>query len=265
MKKFKISISFYILVALCLVSKNFILLLNYFTALSIHELSHLLVAYTKGYSLKKIKLDMFGMSVDLDSPIDDKDNFLINLSGPLSNLFICLLCLSLYWLFPFSFYYLNTFCIANLTIAIFNLLPIYPLDGGKIFYRLFDNKKKYKIVNLSIRIIMISISVFFALFNIFNNRILFILTAIFFATANQRPAPSFVFFKNIKSNSIKKIELIKIESDANLYSLIKLIKTKRYTIFYCENLKQKYFNQDDLIDISLKHPLTTKIKNCKFN
>lgn len=264
MKKFKVSFSFFILVFLCVISKNFLLLLNYFTALSIHELSHLFLANSKGYKLKKIKLDMFGMSIDLDSPIEDKDNFLINIAGPLSNLLMCLLCLSSYWLFPSTYYYLNSFCIANLTLALFNLLPIYPLDGGKIFHKLFDNKNVYRFVNLSIRFILITFTIYFSIINLFNNRTMFILISIFFATSNQKPAPNFVFFKKPRLNTIQKIELIKIESETNLYSLIKLIKSKHYTIFYCNKLNKKYFNQDELIDMSLKYPLSSKIKNCKF-
>ena len=264
MKKFKISISFFVLIIFCLIFKNFLLLLNYLIALTIHEMSHILVAYTKGYKLKKIKLDMFGMSVDLDSPLDDKDNFSVNIAGPISNLLVCLLCLACYSIIPSSFHFLNTFCISNLTLAIFNLIPIYPLDGGKIFYKFIDNKKYYKFLNFSIRLTIISLSLFFAYINLFNSKILFILTAIFFTITNKKPTPSLVFFKNLKTKSIQKIELIKIDSQSNLYDLIKLIKSNKYTIFYSENLQQKYFNQDDLISISLKYPLSTKIKDCRI-
>ncbi|MBR1988272.1 MAG: site-2 protease family protein [Clostridia bacterium] len=264
MKKFKISLSFFILVVICICLKNFLVLLNYFIALTIHEFSHLIVSNIKGYKLKKIKLDMFGMSIDLDSPIDERDNFWINIAGPLSNLFVCLICLALYWLFPLSYFYLNTFCIANLTLAIFNLLPIYPLDGGKIFYNLFSNKKHHKFISLSIRIILTFVSLCFAIINPFNNRLLFLLIAFFFATSNKKPIPSFVFLKQTKNLPFQKIELIKIDDNMNLYSLIKLLKSKKYTIFYCESLNQKYFNQDDLLNISLKHPLSTKIKNCQI-
>ena len=215
MKKFKFSISFFVLIIFCLIFKNFILLLNYLIALSIHEMSHLLVAYTKGYKLRKIKLDMFGMSVDLDSPLDDKDNFSVNIAGPIANLFVCLLCLACYSIFPTSFHLLNTFCISNLTLAIFNLIPIYPLDGGKIFYKFMNNEKSYKYANISIRITIVALSIFFAYINLFNSRILFILTAIFFTISNKKPAPSFVFFKNLKTKSIQKIELIKIDSQPN--------------------------------------------------
>ncbi|MBQ8615437.1 MAG: hypothetical protein IJ415_02605, partial [Clostridia bacterium] len=133
MKKFKIGPSFFLLIVVCIMTKNIVLMLNYLLALFLHEIAHLWVAGKRGYSLRTIKLDMFGLAVDLNEKVDDKDQFAINIAGPVCNLFVCVLCLATYWLIPTSYIYLNTFCFSNLILAIFNLLPVYPLDGGKIF------------------------------------------------------------------------------------------------------------------------------------
>lgn len=62
-----------------------------------------------------------------------RDELLISLSGPLSNLFLAVI-LSLFHL-PF----LNVFIFVNVALAVFNLLPIPPLDGSKIFLDLLPN------------------------------------------------------------------------------------------------------------------------------
>ena len=129
MKKIKIGASFLLIIFVSLLCGQVVLILNYFLALSLHELAHMWVAVKNGYSLKLIKLDIFGLSIELNEIIDDKDGFRINVAGPVCNLLLCLLCLAFYWLVPTSDFYLNTFCFCNLILAIFNLLPVYPLDG----------------------------------------------------------------------------------------------------------------------------------------
>ena len=109
-----------------------VLLINYILALTLHELAHIFVATKRGYTLKEFKISLFGVAVELNEKIDENDSFVVNISGPVFNLFLCLICVAFYWFIPKSFVVLNTFCISNLTLAIFNLMPIYPLDGFNI-------------------------------------------------------------------------------------------------------------------------------------
>ena len=164
MKKFKIGISFLLLVLVCAICQKFTLLINYILALMLHELAHIFVATKRGYTLKEFKLSLFGVAVELKEKIDEKDSFAINISGPFFNLFLCLICVALYWLIPVSFVVLNTFCISNLTLAIFNLLPIYPLDGGKIFNSMLGAK----IYQIFEKIICIACGVLCVILFIFN-------------------------------------------------------------------------------------------------
>lgn len=262
MKKIKIGLSFFVLILFCLISNNFLLLINYFLALIFHEMGHLIVACSKGYNLKKIKLDMFGMTIDLDSTIEEKDNFAINIAGPICNLFICLCCLAFYWLVPISFLYLNVFCVANLVLAIFNLLPIYPLDGGKIFTKIFSKNRTAKLANRLMKIILVSIFILLGVFNVYGNRIVFFAVAIFFVFPVSSPMPSFVIMKSQKSKKVQKIELIKIDKDTTVLSLLKLMNTKKYTIFYCAELKKQYIDEDDILKFASVYELTSSVKNC---
>ena len=143
MKKIRIGISFFLLILLCFAFNKLSLLINYLLALGFHEIAHLFVATWRGYSLKLIKLDMFGMSVELKEKIDNNDMFAINIVGPAVNLLLCLICFTLYYFIPKSLIVLNEFCLSNFVLAIFNLIPIYPLDGGKLVKGLVRDNKKY--------------------------------------------------------------------------------------------------------------------------
>lgn len=263
MKKIKFGKSFFLLILVCLIFKKSVIFFNYLSALILHEIAHLLVAKSKGYSLKCIKFDILGMSVDLNEKIEDSDNFSINIAGPLCNLIIVLFCMALYWLIPVSFKFLNLFCVSNLTLAVFNILPIYPLDGGKIFNSLIKNNKTYNILGVAIRIIFVVVFVVLFLLSFKTNANYFYLVfAIFFATSSKKRAPTLSIFKN-SNKKFEEIRFVKVDCNQNLYDLIKKIKSNKYTIFY-HSETNKFINEDDLIALATSFPLSTNVKDIKI-
>jgi len=259
MKKFKIGISFLLLVLVCVISQKFTLLINYILALILHELAHIFVATKRGYTLKEFKLSLFGVAVELNEKIDEKDSFAINISGPFFNLFLCLICVAFYWLIPISFSILNTFCISNLTLAIFNLLPIYPLDGGKIFHSMLG-AKKYKVFQ---NLICVGCGILFIvifILNLFNKtKWIFLIFAIFFLTNKTKKGNEMSLFKYSKNKKIEKVEILKLTGNETLFELLKKIQTRRYTIFYVNQTTPKYIDEDEIIELSTKYPLTYTI------
>ncbi len=260
--KFKIGTNFLLLILIMLLTRNFLIFVNYMLALFLHELAHLFVATRRGYSLKLIKLDMFGLSMDLNEVVEDKDVFWISLSGPLFNLLLCLFCMSTYWLFPVSYLYLNTFCFSNLVLAVFNLLPVYPLDGGKIFKNMFKTEKTYKIVDKIIRwsLAFVCISLFFwsmkSQINIF-----FLILALFFLTSKAN-TPTFTVFKYKQNKSFDKVVILKVDGKENLFQLLKKIKHQHFTIFYLPQSK-RYLDENEIVTLATKYPLTTKCEEIK--
>jgi len=260
MKKLKFNLSFLLLILICLLTKNVLVFINYALALILHELAHLFIASKLGYSLKFVKLNIFGLSVELNEKIGNQDNFYINIAGPMFNLLLCIICVAFYWLIPESFKVLNIFCMCNLVLAIFNLIPVYPLDGGKIFSTLIENEKKYKITSLIIRLILIGVFlVLFFLSLIIKPNFFFLLIAFFFCFPNKRE-PNFSIFKTHRNKGMEKITLVKISGEEDLLTLIKKLKSNQFIIFYYNDKKPFCLDQDKLIEFSTKYPLLTKIK-----
>jgi len=106
----------------------------------VHECGHIICMYLFSVPPAKVKFNPFG--IDIVENTGNKRSYrtdaLIALAGPGANAFIFAVFLLLYLLIPNS--YLYTFCVANGALAVFNLLPIEPLDGGQTLYCLLCSK-----------------------------------------------------------------------------------------------------------------------------
>ncbi len=112
--------------------------LLFFASLLAHELSHSLVARRRGVIVEGITLFIFGgMARTRMESRRPGDEFVIAGVGPLSSLCIALLFLGLGWLFDrlgFAPAAAVGYILAQIngTLAVFNLLPGFPLDGGRV-------------------------------------------------------------------------------------------------------------------------------------
>lgn len=110
----------------------FLFLLNCLIALQ-HELAHAFASAKLGYTLRKIVLMPFGAVLEGDlSGITLKDEIIVALYGPLCNLFTAFLFGAVWWFHPTVYAFTDTAFYVSLSVALVNLLPAYPLDGGRI-------------------------------------------------------------------------------------------------------------------------------------
>lgn len=111
-----------------------------FGSIIFHELCHSLVARRYGLPMKGITLFIFGGVAEMeDEPSNPKTEFLMAIAGPLASILIGVIFVGLTYLgrnlvWPLPVQLLcNYLGSINLLLAIFNLLPAFPLDGGRIF------------------------------------------------------------------------------------------------------------------------------------
>jgi Zn-dependent protease/predicted transcriptional regulator len=104
-----------------------------------HELAHSLVAKANKIRVKRITLFLFGgMSELFEEPQDAEAEFKIALSGPATSVFLALIFLIAWRLLDRFTSYTPAITVVsalfqiNMILAIFNLLPGFPLDGGRV-------------------------------------------------------------------------------------------------------------------------------------
>lgn len=111
----------------------------------VHELGHALVARRLGYHIDSIRLWVFGgYATFREYPDQWRHEFVIVGAGPFMSIIIALVCFGLFAIVPPRFGYLSlTFGylgVFNLVIAGFNLLPAFPLDGGRLLRALLNRR-----------------------------------------------------------------------------------------------------------------------------
>ena len=115
-----------------------------FTAV-IHEAGHAFAAEKLGYKLKNVCLMPYGAVISGDvSGLKLRDEIKIVVAGPLINLLLGLSTLALWWIFPETYPYTELMATANFSLFFVNLLPDYPLDGGRLLLAILSLRLKRK-------------------------------------------------------------------------------------------------------------------------
>jgi Zn-dependent protease len=146
---FVLSFSFPNLVPIFLVAHFFVLL---------HEFGHILMAQRLGVITEDITLYPIGGMARVAIPRNAKKEILIVFAGPAVNLVLALvfilvdMIVSDSWIFyPFLYF----FYMCNVTLFVFNLLPVFPSDGGRLLRAtlfFFMKDDYYKSTLVSVRI-----------------------------------------------------------------------------------------------------------------
>lgn len=120
--------------------------LTLFTIVFIHELGHVAAAKAFGWRIRHIKLLPFGgvAEVEEHGNVPSREELIVALAGPLQHVWMILLAWGMKAAGLSDAAWWDYFINANLTIGFFNLLPILPLDGGKVLQCLLGYSMSYR-------------------------------------------------------------------------------------------------------------------------
>jgi Zn-dependent protease/CBS domain-containing protein len=109
--------------------------LAFFACIVLHELGHALVARAVGIPMRGITLFLFGGVAEMeDEPPSARSEFLMAIAGPAVSAVLA----ALFWILsglvetPAVAFPLKYLAGINLAVLVFNLVPAFPLDGGRV-------------------------------------------------------------------------------------------------------------------------------------
>jgi Zn-dependent protease/CBS domain-containing protein len=228
-----------------------------FISVLLHELSHSLVAKKEKLGVDKIVLFLFGgVSEITEEPKNAKDEFRMAIAGPLSS-FALAIAFWFLWLVVLKplgsailssiFWYL---AVINLMLGVFNLLPGFPLDGGRVLRAYWWNKSK----NLTkatlvatnagkgLSILMMVLGGFELLLGYFVGGMWFIFIGLFLRQAAESGYQRVLIRDILSGMKVKELmssNVVCVSSDLSIYDLVDEFFLKHRFISYpvCEKGK----------------------------
>lgn len=145
----------------------------------LHEIAHILVGLLLGLRVSSINMNIFGFSAQLYTYKSKKSylKIITYLAGPVFNL----LCGIYFYYSDVSGDLALKLIYTNFALCVFNLLPILPLDGGKILKEILKNflgnKNASIVMNIVTKSFLVAISLMYsiAILKIKNLAILFLI------------------------------------------------------------------------------------------
>ena len=270
MKKCTINPCFFIILIWLLFCSGFMVALSYFLVILLHELGHYFVAKRLGYKLSRFSLSPYGVSLSYyGETLEEKDEVNIALAGPFVNFLSAFLVMAVWWLFP-SFYSISKeFTLVSFVIALFNLLPAYPLDGGRVFVaccgRFMDRKKAIKITMILNVVLSAFFFLMFIVFCFINFNPTYLLFGVFLVMGllDLKFLSKFeklnVFNKNFKNFS--KPRFLVITEEATLKEILKKVEPNKATIFVFmkQNGKSVLISDKQILNLALNSDINLKI------
>jgi len=221
------------IVSLFLVSFLFLIVL-------IHEFSHSIVAKAFGFNVRKITLLPLGGAADVEIKENPKAEIFIALAGPLFNILFAWICFVLlfsltpnwkHYLAIFSpkfsldfFGFLGWLIWINFILAIFNLLPAFPMDGGRIlraFLAVFMDYLRATKISVKIAKILfmlmggIGLLLIITKISVFNG-VLLVFISMFLLVAGESEEKFIELKEKFKGMKNKDIAIFMNEIDGNL-------------------------------------------------
>ncbi len=267
--KIKIHPLFIVIAAVTVWTTGVSVFLSSLTAVLLHELAHAFAARSRGYVADNILLLPYGAVLYNRDNTDKVSNVIIALAGPLANFILSLLFISFWWLAPSSYPFTEDFVNANICIGIFNLLPVWPLDGGRVIFTLCGYRPRamrgLKICSVILSAALLILFGFSVKYGV--NFSLLIMALFLLSGAIANTDKEYFLYLNNRSPAIKDYDggvtekSVRLAADATLKKALLMIKPDVIITFrIVENGKIiRTLSEEEMRDIFNSAPLTEKI------
>jgi len=207
-----------------------------FVTVVLHELSHSYIAKRYGIKIKRIVLIPIGGVSEMEEiPKDPSQELRIALAGPLANLIIALISFFILIIFRASLssvllgalYY---FIVVNLLLGLFNLLPAFPMDGGRILRAFLAKRMSFVRATRLAATIGKELAIIMAVVGVFFNFLL-ILVAIFVyfgAEGEYRSILVSTLLEDIKVKDIMTTDVHTLDQNQTVQETLKTMFSEKH-------------------------------------
>jgi stage IV sporulation protein FB len=145
-KNVRLHPTFWLLVVLSVWTGHFLEIITLCILVLIHELGHAVAAWSYGWRIESIELLPIGGVAKTDEwgTVPAREEIVVALAGPFHHIWMIWFSLLAYHMGWWSEAWTTYFIQGNLFLALFNLLPIYPLDGGRVLQALLSYVMPYQ-------------------------------------------------------------------------------------------------------------------------
>lgn len=237
-----------------------------FLWVGLHELSHILVAKKIGCKFHKLEFHFLGAKAELSDieSLKMNEKIIIYLAGALFNIILAIILYIINIKYPSDILILNAKI--NIGLAIFNLIPAYPLDGSRILEIILSRYMIFKKVQKIISRISYIIAAIFIILPIYKyfigskvNLTMFI-SAIIIIYITRIEDKTYMYIamgniikkrKNLIRNKYIENKIMSVYYDQGLVNILALLDRNKFNTFYVldDEMKIIYIlNEDELIE-----------------
>lgn len=234
----------------------------------LHECGHIFCAQRLGYKCRKVSLMPYGASAVIDiEGISAADEIKLALSGPTVNAAICLFTAGLWWFYPVTYAYTDMVMLASASMLAINLLPAYPLDGGRVARRILQKFLSDKAADVAMRISAgLVAATFFVLFFVigYNVSCLFLSAFMLCSACEKRnKAIKIDFSRGEKLKRGQEVKYVLADGNVTFKSALKHLDDSRYLVLQISlpDGSLEELTQDELYEKLQTHSLYDRISD----
>ena len=236
----ELHITFILLMAAVLVFSTlyfFALIMLLFVFVVVHELSHSLVARHYNIKVRKIVLYPIGGVSEIEEiPDNPRIEWRMAGAGPLSSILIGLFFYGLSFVTPITrvgtLYGSFTLDLAllNLFLGAFNLIPAFPMDGGRVFRALLAERMKYSDATKYAAFIGRVLGIIMAVVGFFYNIFLIIIGAFVYIGASEEAEQTIVSttMARVRVKDVMSTDVASVKPETTLSEALETMFKARY-------------------------------------
>ena len=209
-----------------------------FVGVLLHELGHSWTAHRYDITISSITLWIFGGMAHMENLPEDWDvELYIALAGPIMSVIVGGVCYALLFVVPSQpifIFVLGALSVVNVTLAVFNLIPAFPMDGGRVLRALLARSRPYAEATQLAASVAKLIAILMAVFAVLAFAPLLLLIAMFVyiaAGAESRTTVLRDLLRGLTAGELMSSDLRTVTPETTVAEFIDRVVTERTTAY----------------------------------